>query len=63
MVATANTAEAVKMVKAVKNCVPASFCNKPVLSPITKKVKEISNTDTMPMPEIGLEDEPIKPAI
>ena len=63
MVATAKTAEAVKMVKAVKNWVPASFCNRPELSPMIKKVKEISKTEMMPIPEIGLEEEPIKPAI
>ena len=61
--ATQITAEPQNKVRASKNLRLASSAIKPPDSPTTNNTSEMITMETMPTPEIGLEDEPTKPAI
>ena len=63
MVAVVNTIDAVNKVSAVKNFCPSAVSNKPEALPIENNTKEITITEMIPIPEIGLEEEPTSPAM
>ena len=61
--ATATTAVPEKRVRATMNWRLASSANMLEDSPISSSTSETMTTEMMPMPEMGLDDEPTRPAM
>ena len=52
-----------KMAKAVANCVPSSVAKTPAEEPIPRTTRDEMMMPRMPIPEIGLADVPMRPAM
>ena len=61
--ATATTAEPQNKVSATRKLRVPSSANRLLALPMPNSTSEMATTEIMPMPEIGLEEEPTKPAI
>ncbi|MNY23688.1 hypothetical protein D3C86_1573650 [compost metagenome] len=61
--ATATTADVVKMASAIANLPPSGVPISPSSVPTPRISSDTRITAMMPMPEIGLADEPTSPAI
>eukprot|EP00952_Eustigmatos_sp_NYUAD-ZCMA_P003352 14655-Eustigmatos_ZCMA.PRE.1 len=63
MVATATTADVVKMASAMPSLLASGEPTMPLSAPIANRSSDTNVMAMMPMPEIGLDDEPISPAM